>query len=105
MDPSPFQIIWIATASIVFVGWLVVSFSAPSQRRTIVEWCSATAMYLGLLSLFVWLALQARADGKTFVLIAFGLLCAMFFGGLLVSGWHTVRALGGGSSQESSATH
>jgi hypothetical protein len=100
-----FQIIWIASASILFVGWLVVSFTAPSQRRALVEWISATAMYTGLVTLFVSIALKAQASGNLFLLIAMGLLCVLFGGGFLVSLWHTLTALGGSSRSEQSATN
>lgn len=105
MDPIPFQIIWLTAAASVFVGWLVVSFSPPGRRRTIVEWCSAIAMYVGLLSFFVYLALGARAEGNKLVLFAFGALCVLFSGGLLVSLWQTIRALAKPRSQQGNPTH
>ena len=105
MGLTAFQIIWITCASILFVGWLVVSFTAPSRRRTLVAWVSATAMYLGLLTLFISIALKAHASGNLFLLIAIGLLCVMFGGGLVVSLSHTLTALGSGKRSEHSATN
>jgi hypothetical protein len=105
MDLTVFQMIWIASASVLFVGWLVVSFTPPSGRRTIIEWISASAMYLGLLTFFISIGLNARASGNTILLIAMGLLCAMFGGGLLVSLGKIITALGSGEKSESSATN
>ena len=102
---SAFQLLWIGSGSIVVVGWLFCSFSEPSPKRAIVEWISATAMYLGLLTLFISLAMRALASGNTFALVAFGFLCTMFGGGLLVSGWHTLVAMGGEKRSEVSATN
>ena len=42
---------WCAVAVLV-VGWLVVSFSGPGPRRAVIEWLSASAMYLALSMLF-----------------------------------------------------
>ena len=105
MDLNGFQITWIAAASIVTIGWLTVSFTAPSRNRTIIEWLSATSMYVGLLTFFVFLSLKAYAAGNTFALVAFGFLCALFFGGLSLSAWHTASVIGGGKKVESSATN
>lgn len=105
MDLSVFQIIWIAAGAIFFVGWLYVSFSSPSPGRAVVEWTSATAMYTGLLTFFVYHGLDAWEGGKTALLIAFGLLCVLFGCGLLVSLWNTFSALSGGGKVDVSPTH
>ena len=105
MGLSAFQIIWITCASILVVGWLVISFTPPSNRRTVIEWASATTMYVGLLTFFFSIALNAYAAGNLFVLIAVGLLCVLFGGGLVVSLWHTLTALGSRKSDEVSATN
>jgi hypothetical protein len=102
---SSFQIIWIAAASIVFVGWLIVSFTAPSRNRTVVEWLSATAIYLGLSTFFVSIALDQQQKGNTLLVIALGLLCVLFGGGLLVAAWKTVMAFRSGKRGETSATN
>ena len=39
-------------AAVLVVGWLVVSFSEPGRRRAVIEWLSASAMYLALTMLF-----------------------------------------------------
>ena len=105
MELSIFQMIWIASGSVLVIGWLVVSFAPPSQNRTVIEWLSATAMYVAILTIFVSLALRAHASGHAFVVWAIGLLCVLFGGGLLVSAWKTVMAMGGKKKVESSATN
>ena len=105
MELSVFQIIWIAAGGVLVIGWLVVSFTPPSRNRTIVEWLSATAMYAAILAIFVSLMLRAHASGHVFAAWAIGLLCVLFGGGLLVSAWKTVAALGGGKKTQRSATN
>jgi hypothetical protein len=96
---------WGAVALLV-VGWLIVSFSAPGRRRSIVEWLSASAMYLALCMLFWSLILRAWEGNNHFALAAFGLLGLMFGAGLLVALFNTVRAVRGlGASSDVSATH
>ncbi len=105
MELSVFQIIWIASGSVLVIGWLVVSFSPPSRNRTIIEWLSATAMYAVILTLFVKFALGAHASGEFFWMWAIALLCVLFGGGLLVSAWKTVASLGGEKKIQRSATN
>jgi hypothetical protein len=105
VELSVFQIIWIASGSVLVIGWLVISFTPPSRNRTIVEWLSATAMYAAILTIFVSLALRAHASGHTFAVWAIGLLCVLFGGGLLVSAWKTVVALSAEKKVEHSATN
>jgi membrane-associated phospholipid phosphatase len=100
---SSFQIIWIAAASIAFVGWLIVSFTAPSRNRTVVEWLSATAIYLGLSTFFVSIALEQLEKGNTLLVVALGFLCVLFGGGLLVAAWKAVVAFRGGKAGETNA--
>ena len=96
---------WGAVAVLV-VGWLVVSFTAPGPRRAVVEWISASAMYLALSMLFWNLILRAWASGNHFALVAFGFLGVMFGAGLCVALYNTLRALRGApASAEASATH
>jgi len=106
VNPSPAQIIGGISVLVLFVGWLVVSFSPPSPRRTSLEWLSTTAMYVALLTLFVHLTRRAAAGDNSVALAAFGFLCVFFGGGLLVTLYHTVVAFrGGGETSSSSATH
>ena len=78
MDLSPFQMIGIGVVAVLVIGWLVVSFSEPSPRRVSIEWISASAIFVGLLTLFVYLALRAHEAGSTFALVAFLFLCVFF---------------------------
>ena len=105
MELSVFKIIWIASGSVLAIGWLIISFSPPSRNRTVIEWLSATAMYAAILAIFVSLMLRAHASGHVFAAWAIGLLCVLFGGGLLVSAWKTVTALGGGKKTQRSATN
>ncbi len=105
MELSVFQIIWIASGSVLVIGWLVVSFAPPSRNRTVIEWLSVTAMYTAILTIFVSLALRAHASGHVFAVWAIALLCVLFGGGLLVSAWKTVVAVGGKKKVEQSATN
>ena len=106
MDLTAFQIIWIASASVLFLGWLVVSFTEPSGRRTLIEWISVCAMYSGLVTFFIHIGLGAQASGNTLLLCAMGLLVVMFGGGLLVSLRKLIGALiGGGQRSEETATN
>ena len=105
MELSVFQIIWIAAGGVLVIGWLVVSFTPPSRNRTIVEWLSATAMYAAILAIFVSLMLRAHASGHVFAAWAIGLLCVLFGGGLLVSGWKTLATLSSEKKTQSSTTN
>jgi hypothetical protein len=105
VELSVFQIIWIVSGSVLVIGWLIVSFTPPSRNRTIIEWLSATAMYAAILTIFVSLALRAQASGHTFAVWAIGLLCVLFGGGLLVSAWKTVVALGAEKKIQHSTTN
>jgi hypothetical protein len=96
---------WSAVAVLV-VGWLVVSFSAPGPRRAVIEWFSASAMYVALSMLFWNLILRAWSSGNHFALVAFGLLGVMFGAGFCVSLYNTLRVLrGNAASADVSATH
>jgi hypothetical protein len=105
VELSVFQIVWIISGSVLVIGWLIVSFTSPSRNRTIIEWLSTTAMFAAILTIFVNLALSARDSGHVFGMWAIGLLCLLFGGGLLVSTWKTVSALGAEKKGESSATN
>ncbi len=102
---SAYQLLWIGSGAIVLVGWLICTFAAPSPKRAIVEWLSAAAMYLGLATLFISLTMKAQASDNVFALVAFGFLCVLFGGGLLVSLWHTLVALGGENRSEANPTN
>ena len=98
-------LIGFTAVALVVVGWLVVSFTAPGRRRTAIEWLAATCLYVALLSLFVNLLLRAHADDSTVGLIAFGFLCLLFGGGLVVSAFQTVLSLRSGRRVNASTTN
>ena len=77
----------------------------PSPRRVFIEWASATALYVVLVSLFVRFALRARADDNTVVFGLFAGLCVFFGGGLALSTFNTLRSLRGGEKKADSATN
>ena len=95
---------WGAVAALV-LGWLIISFTAPSPRRTVVEWLSACAMFVALISLFANLLLSAQASGSSVAVVAFGFLAAVFVCGLAVSLYQTFTSLGSGGSEQVSATN
>lgn len=105
MDLNPAQIIGFGAVALLVVGWLTVSFSAPGPRRTVIEWLSTTAMYVALLTLFVHLTRNALAADNGFAVGAFGFLCVLFGGGLVVSIYRTIAALRGVESAAASATN
>lgn len=91
---------------VVVLGWLVVSFSGPGHRRSVIEWLSASALYLALTMLFYSLVSRAWASGNHFALVAFGFLALMFTSGLCVSLYNTLRvARGGPRGEDVGATH
>ena len=105
MEFEPLQLIGGFALAILLAGWLIVSFAAPSRNRTIIEWLSASALYGVLLSLFVHLTLRANESDNTIALVAFGFLCTLFTGGVLVSLYHTFASTRGAGDSESSATN
>ena len=105
MDLSLFEIIGGCAVTVLVVGWLVVSFSEPNPKRVVIEWLSASAMYLALLMLFVHLVLRAIAEDSTVALVAFGFLAVIFSGGVLVTAYQTIAAIRGDGASGSSATN
>ncbi len=105
MDLSPSFVIGGCALAVLVVGWLVVSFSAPGRKRTVIEWISATAIYGVLLVLFVHLVRDAIEDDSAVRLVAFGFLCLLFAGGLLVSLYQTIASSKGPRDSGSSATN
>ena len=105
MDIDPLFAIGGCALAVLVVGWLVVSFSEPGRNRTVVEWLSATAIYAVLFLLFVHLVREAIEDGSTVGLVAFGFLCVLFAGGLVVSLYQTIAASKGDDDSGASATN
>ena len=104
-DMEPLQLVGIVAVALLVLGWLVVSFSAPGHSRTVLEWLSATAMYVALLALFVHLVRNAIEAESTVALIAFGFLCVLFGGGLLISIYRTIAAVRGAEQTGPTATN
>ena len=102
---SPIAIVGFGALAFVVVGWLIVSFSAPSPRRVLVEWLSATALYVALSALFTNLCLRAWENDSTFALVAFGFLLVVFVGGGLVSLANALLSLRGPGREQQGATN
>lgn len=85
-------IIGFAALAVLAVGWVVVSFSAASRRRTVVEWVAATALYVFLMTIFVRGLLWARGADSIAGLIGFGFLCVFFGAGMTVCAISAFRA-------------
>jgi protein-S-isoprenylcysteine O-methyltransferase Ste14 len=105
MDADPLFVIGGCAFAVLVLGWLVVSFSAPSRKRTVVEWIAATAMYAVLFLLFAHLVRNAIEDDSTVRLVAFGFLCVLFAGGLVVGLYQTFAALKSDGDSGTSATN
>ena len=102
---DPLAITGYAALALLVVGWLVISFSEPGPRREILEWASATALYLALLTIFVRGVRWATAEDSTAGLVGFALLCLLFGSGLVVSLWNTLRRGRTASKAQASATN
>ena len=76
---------FLAALAVLVIGWGAVSFSEPGRRRAVLEWISATAMYVVLLMLFLRLSQRAWEGGSYVVLAAFGFLSLVFTIGCGVS--------------------
>ena len=98
-------IIGFAALAVLAVGWVVVSFSAASRRRTVVEWVAATALYVFLLTIFVRGLLWARGADSIAGLIGFGFLCVFFGAGMIVCVTNAFRARGNDNEPSARATN
>ena len=98
-------IIGFAALAVLAVGWVVVSFSAASRRRTVVEWVAATALYVFLLTIFVRGLLWARGADSIAGLIGFGFLCVFFGAGIIVCATNAFRARGSDDEPSARATN
>jgi hypothetical protein len=105
LDVGPLIVIGGCALAVLVVGWLVVSFSPPGPRRTVVEWLSATAMYALLMLFFLHLVRNAIENDSTVALVAFGFLCLIFGGGLLVSLYQLFASSKRGGDSGTSATN
>ena len=82
--------------------WLVISFSAPSPLRAVLEWIGATALYVALSMLFLNLVLEAES---TLARGAFGFLEFLFATGSVVSLVNVFRALRSPAKPQASTTN
>jgi len=105
LDIDPLMAIGGCALAALVVGWLVVSFSAPGRKRAIVEWLCATALYVILLVFFIHLTRNAVEEDNTVALVAFGFLCVLFGGGLLVSLYQTFASFTRHGDSGTSATN
>jgi hypothetical protein len=102
---SPLALVGIAALAVVALGWIAVSFSAASRRRTRIEWIAASALYVVLLTIFARGFLWARGSDSTAGVIGFGFLCLFFGAGLVLSVVMTVRSRRGEKAPSPSATN
>jgi hypothetical protein len=89
---SPIAIVAIVALAVLAVGWVVVAFSSPGRRRTLIEWVAATALYVFLLTIFARGLRWALGADSIAGLVGFGFLCVFFGAGLILSLVATVRA-------------
>jgi hypothetical protein len=94
---AAFEVIGFTGLSILVIGWLLISFQTPSQRRERIEWISACGMYLALLSLFVHLSIRAYERDSHAAMAAFGFLVLFFTSGFTVCLTYTLTTLRGGT--------
>jgi hypothetical protein len=103
---SPTSAAALAGLCIVIVCWLAVAALAPGRARERLAALGANGLFLALAGWFVHLALDARADGRTVLLVPFGFFAVVFSCGLLLSLYRTALELAGRHGGESaSATH
>jgi hypothetical protein len=91
--------------AVLVLGWLVVSFSAPGPRRTVIEWLAACGMYVALLSLFVNMLGRALASESLVGQIAFGFLVVFFGCGFVLCVVQMGMSVRGPGKAQSSATN
>ncbi len=102
---SIFGVVGFSALVLVVLGWLVVSFSEPSPRRTRVEWLSACALYVALIALFGNLVRRALEADNLLTLGAFGFLLALFSVGFVLALAQLWRSGASAGQGDSSATH
>lgn len=94
-----FEVIGFTGLAVLVLGWLIVSFTAPSPRRERIEWTAACGMYAALLSLFVHLTIQAYERDSEAAMLAFGFLVLFFTAGFGVCLNQTITAMRGRSTK------
>lgn len=94
-----------AGVAVLVVAWLVVSFTSPGPRRTVVEWIGALGLYVALLSLFVNLLGQSLQSESTLGTVAFGFLVVFFGAGLVLCLAQMLASLKGEAKAVTSPTN
>jgi len=95
-----------AALGLLVLGWLAVSFQAPSRTRQLTARLASAAMYLALACLFTHLVQENWEKGRAFLYVPFGFLLGVFVIGFCLSLVKWARELGsGGKESTASATH
>ncbi|MDJ0852799.1 MAG: hypothetical protein QNK04_30890 [Myxococcota bacterium] len=104
---GPIGIVGFGALGVLVLLWLVISFTARSPRREVLEWIAAFCLYLSLCMLFLNLVLRAHAADNWFALVAFAFLGFVFVCGSCVSLFHVFRAIARSTTPppQSSATN
>ncbi len=104
---GPIGIVGFGALGVLVLLWLVISFTARSPRREVLEWIAAFSLYVSLCMLFLNLSLRAHEGDNTFALVAFAFLLLIFVCGGCVSLWNVFRAIARSAppSAPSSATN
>jgi hypothetical protein len=102
---SPFAIVALCGVGVVLAAWIAVFLLPPGRARDRVAWIGANGFFLTLAAWFLRLAFDARADGRTWLLVPFAFFAFLFCTGLLVSLWKTAAELLGRGEEGASATH
>jgi hypothetical protein len=98
----------IAAAALLVSGWLAVSLLGPGRRRSVLEWLSATALYLMLLGIVLSQMRRAWGADHTVLGVVLGFLCALFGAGSalsLVMAARELRGPAGSKKPGADATH
>ncbi len=64
MEMTWIPMVGYGAVGLLLLGWLAVSFMAPGAKRAVIEWSSATAMFVALLSLFANLLVRSIESGN-----------------------------------------
>jgi hypothetical protein len=95
LEPVVIKSIGFSALGLLVLGWLAVSFMAEGKTRSVLEWLSATCMYVAVLALFLNLFNHAQENGRTLLMIIFAILSALFASGAVVSAVKTVGCMTG----------